>query len=254
MSNDEGEHLSSEDLSRLAETSLKPDMASGVSGGNGAGKHLLRCRRCSRLLAEQIKIAEGLHRLEVTMTAPRSVECPPDNKWLELAGGLVGTSEAKRLTLHAATCDHCGPLLRAAMEDFSSDLSAEDRAFLEQLPISGASAQKKLAAQMARNADAGRRPCGAAQPDSRPRRFSFPHFSPSRARAGWVMAAAIALIVVIAKWFAIGPFAPNVDQLLARAYSENRPMELRIRGAEYAPIWFSAERIALHPCQERNEL
>jgi hypothetical protein len=42
------------------------------------------------------------------------VDCPKDIEWQEVAAGLWPELKAKQLIMHAALCDHCGPLLRAA--------------------------------------------------------------------------------------------------------------------------------------------
>ena len=157
MSNDEGEHLSSEDLSRLAETSLKPDMASGVSGGNGAGKHLLRCRSAA------VPGGADQDRRRASSAGGHNdcaaiVECPPDNR---VAG--TGRGAGRHLGGQApnTSCRDLRPLRAPVAGCYGGLLFRPVRGGSR---VSGAvavlaSAQKKLAAQMARTADAGRRPC-----------------------------------------------------------------------------------------------
>ena len=52
----------------------------------------------------------------VPEAAPRGDDCPKDQDvdWHEVAVGLWPEMKARQLILHAAICDHCGPLLRAA--------------------------------------------------------------------------------------------------------------------------------------------
>jgi anti-sigma factor RsiW len=52
----------------------------------------------------------------VSQGAPPGADCPDDEDvdWDEVAVGLWPEFKAKQLILHAALCDHCGPLLRAA--------------------------------------------------------------------------------------------------------------------------------------------
>ena len=47
---------------------------------------------------------------------PGRPDCPQDQDvdWYEVAAGLWPESKANQLILHAALCNHCGPLLRAA--------------------------------------------------------------------------------------------------------------------------------------------
>jgi len=52
----------------------------------------------------------------VSKAAPARAECPKDEDidWPEVAAGLWPELKARQLLLHAALCDHCGSLLRAA--------------------------------------------------------------------------------------------------------------------------------------------
>ena len=53
--------------------------------------------------------------------------CPKDEDvdWHEVAAGQWPELKAKQLIMHAALCDHCGPLLRAATS-VNDDPSAEE--------------------------------------------------------------------------------------------------------------------------------
>ena len=75
-------------------------------------------------------------------TAP-TPECPSTEALRELAAGLTPGDLAAALTRHAATCDHCGPLLRAFTEDFSDDFSPEEQAVLNNLQSASADVAKK---------------------------------------------------------------------------------------------------------------
>ena len=54
--------------------------------------------------------------MAVSEAAPPGADCPKDEDvdWHEVAAGLWPELKAKQLIMHAALCDHCGPLLRAA--------------------------------------------------------------------------------------------------------------------------------------------
>lgn len=77
-------------------------------------------------------------------TAP-TPECPSEDVLRQLAAGLTSDDLAPALTRHAATCDHCGPLLRTFTEDFSDDFSPEEQAVLNNLQSKAESWQKELA-------------------------------------------------------------------------------------------------------------
>jgi anti-sigma factor RsiW len=59
---------------------------------------------------------EQLSNVVVSGAAPPVGECPKgkDVDWYEVAAGLWPELKARQLIMHAALCDHCGPLLRAA--------------------------------------------------------------------------------------------------------------------------------------------
>jgi hypothetical protein len=76
-------------------------------------------------------------------------ECPSENDLRQLAAGLCSDDIAATLTYHAATCDHCGPLLKAYTEDFSDDFSPEEQAILDKLQSGSQGWQKKMAKKIA---------------------------------------------------------------------------------------------------------
>lgn len=80
-------------------------------------------------------------------TAP-TPECPSDDALRQLAAGLTPDDVAAKLTQHAATCNHCGPLLRTYTEIFSDDFSPEEQAVLKNLKSSDEQWQKKLAKKL----------------------------------------------------------------------------------------------------------
>jgi cytochrome c-type biogenesis protein CcmH/NrfG len=95
-------------------------------------------------------------------------ECPSEDALRQLAAGLfpgfstgksAGLSSdlsadlstdalAAKLIQHAATCDHCGPLLRTFTEDFSDDFSPQEQAVLTDLQSSSPAWQKQTSRQM----------------------------------------------------------------------------------------------------------
>ena len=79
--------------------------------------------------------------------APRP-DCPPEDDLRNLAAGLSPADRAAHLAQHAATCDHCGPILRMYTEDFADDLSAEDQEVLKKLKTTSKRWQKKMARRL----------------------------------------------------------------------------------------------------------
>jgi hypothetical protein len=59
-------------------------------------------------------------------SAPAGVECPQHIEWNEVAAGLCPEWKAKQAMIHAALCEHCGPLLRAAVQKVCGTNSQEE--------------------------------------------------------------------------------------------------------------------------------
>jgi hypothetical protein len=66
-------------------------------------------------------------------------------------------------------------------------------------------------------------------------------------RYAWAYATAAIVVLAAGVWFVQTRRQPSIDQLIASAYSERRPFELRIAGAAYGPVRQerSGERSAL---------
>jgi anti-sigma factor RsiW len=80
-----------------------------------AERHVEACEACSRKVSEYQRLMNRLSNGLVAQPAP-GPDCPreQDVDWHEVAAGLWPESKATQLIQHAALCDHCGPLLRAA--------------------------------------------------------------------------------------------------------------------------------------------
>lgn len=148
-----------------------------------------------------------LSRLRASGSAAPGPDCPPDSELLEIASGMTRGAEADALLSHSASCDHCGQLLREALEDFSNEVSDEEEAVLASLkPSSIPGIRERM----------------------RDRVRAMPRIPV------WAYAACAAAIG------AVGVFMhsqqPSIDTLLASAYTDQRTLELRIPGAAYAPV------------------
>jgi len=151
-------------------------------------------------------------------TAP-TPECPSTEALRELAAGLTPGDLAPVLTRHAATCNHCGPLLRSFTEDFSDDFSPEEQAVLNNLQSSSAEWQGNTAREM-------------LKPPPKP----IPRIYPWK----WIMtpAAAAAACALLALGIGGALYAKRdtpgkVEKLLAQAYTEKRTIKMRWPGAKH---------------------
>ena len=81
-----------------------------------AQRHVESCWDCSRKVSTYRQIVNRLSNVVVSEAAGPGADCPKDEDvdWHEVAAGLWPELKARQLIMHAALCDHCGPLLRAA--------------------------------------------------------------------------------------------------------------------------------------------
>jgi tetratricopeptide (TPR) repeat protein len=145
-------------------------------------------------------------------------ECPSDDALRQLAAGLTPDDVAAKLTQHAATCHHCGPLLRTYTELFSDDFSAEEQAALNQLKSASPKWQQQTAREMLKR---------AIPPAPSPR----PVFSWK-----WIMVPALPVVALIAVgiWYLQRDTPEQVARLEAQGYTEQRTIEMRVPYAAYA--------------------
>jgi anti-sigma factor RsiW len=97
-----------------------------------AMRHVESCSICSGRVAEYRRVVDQLSNLAVSEADAAKPGCPQHVDWHEVAAGLWPELKAKQLIMHAATCAHCGPLLRAAA-NVSDDASPEEEELLAQL-------------------------------------------------------------------------------------------------------------------------
>jgi tetratricopeptide (TPR) repeat protein len=121
------------------------------------------------------------------------------------------------LLAHACECDSCGALLHAVVEDFSGEATSEERQSLEALESSKPEWRARMAGQMVAASSRGR-------------------LIPMRITA-WLARAAAVVVAVGAGWLGWNGWGTNDPaRLIAKAYTEQRPFEFRIAGAENAPV------------------
>lgn len=168
---------------------------------------------------------QRLDQLKATGEARRTPDCPPESKLLDLAAGLLPESEASGVIEHSTGCDSCGLLLRQATEDFSEDLKEGEEAQISSLHTAQAEGRRALARKLA--AGQTKRPQPAKD------WVLVPAWKPQFA---WVLAAAAVVLLVAGTRLVQMQRAPSIDQLIASAYTEQRPFEPRIAGAAFGPV------------------
>ena len=224
------QHLTQNELEALAPSRAlqEGELASAEEREREVRSHVAGCETCRSLVTGYLTTREQLESLKAGFDVPRTAECPSEEVWLSLAGGLLGTDEAQKQMQHAASCDHCGPLLRQASDDFRDDSSPEEKVVLERLKSRTPEWQEQLATQLA--GATGRR-----TKEVRKRGFWWrPQFAIRRLA---LVGACLALVFVTV-WTVIRVSRPrSVEQLLAEAYSERRTLEIRVAGARHAGLW-----------------
>ena len=251
MTRDPQSHLSLDELAALAEEMEAAPQGASASAGSGrdqAKAHADRCSVCGPRLRKHLSVQASLRSMVRAVASVRKLDCPPEATWTTVAAGVASADESQVLLEHASRCDYCGPLLRAATEDLNPEISAEEQEFIRQLPSARAEWQRDLARKMA---DAETAAGGedvvsvnATEPQAEGQKVR-PSASPSR--SGWrfaswnLWAAPLTAAAVVAIAAAIwverqSPSLSSTNQLIAQAYSEQRPIELRFPGASYGPV------------------
>lgn len=93
-----------------------------------AERHMHLCVDCSVKVSKYRQLVNrSLH--VISAAAPPGTDCPKDADvdWHEVAAGQWPELKARQLMMHAALCDHCGPLLRAAVSVDVAPTLPEDK-------------------------------------------------------------------------------------------------------------------------------
>jgi hypothetical protein len=132
-------HINNEELNALvapsADTGQKPRGLSRDSVRE-AERHVESCGDCSRKVSRYRQLLVRRSNVVVSESALPGADCPKDKDvgWHEVASGLWPELKAKQLIMHAALCDHCGPLLRAATS-VDDDPTPQEEKLLAELKV-----------------------------------------------------------------------------------------------------------------------
>jgi tetratricopeptide (TPR) repeat protein len=80
-----------------------------------------------------------------------NADCHTERELQEVAADMASLETSTRILQHASQCEHCGPLLKQYLDDFSDELSPEIEALIDQLPFSQPQWQREKAREIARN-------------------------------------------------------------------------------------------------------
>jgi CHAT domain-containing protein/tetratricopeptide (TPR) repeat protein len=229
-------HLTDEELEWLSRVPRTTASGQKNMSGDEPDKHLADCLDCRRRLELVVAANSKLASLQVAMPGIRQEFCPDENEWLKLAAGIADESVTRQMLEHAANCDHCGPMLKNALAILSEEPSADEQKVMSSLASIKSEWQTRLAGQLVVASSKAADPAVEGPSEGRP--ISGPSWwRLASTTRRLVSASALAAVLALAVWFGIRTaMAPDVDQLLADAYTQRRIMDCRIPGAKYAPL------------------
>lgn len=127
-------HLDHEELNALVPSASETGHgARGIAADvlSGAERHAAFCPDCSQKIMKYRLIVNRSS--NALMGATRGeTNCPIDVDWYKVASGLWPEMKARQLIAHAALCDHCGPLLRAAAR-LNVEATPQEERFMAEL-------------------------------------------------------------------------------------------------------------------------
>jgi CHAT domain-containing protein/predicted anti-sigma-YlaC factor YlaD len=217
-------------MARLLEESR--GRAESVDAAN-ANPHLAACPTCRERFEELAFVERQLTGMRVAESAPRQGGCPDPDTWRNIAGGLTRPEEIPAHVEHASLCSYCGPLLREAVAELAElnrELTEAERKNIASLESAGAEWQQRLAQRITGTLHSDR--------DRKPVRWWQRLSVPRVAMAGVSLLA----VVGVGSWVGVRQYQiyrnqpATAERLLARAYTQQRTLELRIAGAEFAPM------------------
>jgi CHAT domain-containing protein/Flp pilus assembly protein TadD len=233
-----GDHLSFEEIEWLAKGSLtEHGIPAQEAQLDEARHHLGGCEPCQRLLQMYKDFQRRLGKLEATGTIHLAKGCPLETAWWGLAAGQLPEPRAAELLEHSTRCDACGLLLRQAIQDFAEEVTEQEFADVSTLPSAQPAWQQSLA-QRLRAAHVGQSVNALTLVGRRARALAdrFAWQPRSVFRSTWAYAAAALVFLGAGAWLVQTRREPSIDQLIASAYVEQRPFELRISGAAQGPV------------------
>lgn len=212
--NQQSEHLSDAQIEEYGnqDSAAEPETTGWVE------THLDDCPLCRGRVLDFQRTRFALLPDPKVKTVPTS-DCPSEDDLRNLAAGLCSEPIAQKLKAHAATCDHCGPLLREYTEDFSDNFTPEEQAVLDQLNSASPKWQRQTARKM-------------LKPPPSPRRiFSWKWIVMPSAAA---TACAVLALGIGGIWYAQRDTPEKAEKLLEQASTDHRTLEMRFPGAAYS--------------------
>lgn len=130
-------HIDAQELNALVPSSLESGQEPHKLSPDAireARRHVESCEDCSRKISRYRQLVNRFSNVVVSDATSPGAGCPKDEdvEWHEVAAGLWPELKARQLIMHAALCNHCGPLLRAATS-VDDDPTPQEEKLLAQL-------------------------------------------------------------------------------------------------------------------------
>jgi CHAT domain-containing protein/cytochrome c-type biogenesis protein CcmH/NrfG len=223
------DHLSLQEIEWLAESSRQTRPAAQTEE---ARLHLGGCEFCQGM----VKMYEELKAPGEERGGPN---CAEESTWWNVATGLLPESRAAELLEHSTRCDACALLFRQATEDLTDELTEQETTQIRALLSTQQEWQQSLAQRLSATESDRSEPGIVVTPVGRGMRDLVDWFSwqPRNVfRHAWAYAASAIVLLAASAWLLQMWREPSIDQLVANAYTERRPFEMRIAGAAYGPV------------------
>jgi CHAT domain-containing protein len=197
--------------------------------------HLAACMTCREQFLELASLESQLKRLGPSEVPVRRRTCPDPATWRDIIGSLTPHEQILAHIEHTSGCDYCGSLLHQAVAELTSlnrSLSEAERSSIASLESADQEWQQRLAQRIAGSIDPNLEPKRSRGWGHRSRWITLPQLA--------IAGGAVLAIIVSAAWVVSHRNqSASVEKLIARAYTETRTFELRIAGADYAPLRIS---------------
>jgi tetratricopeptide (TPR) repeat protein len=233
------DHLSLQEIEWLGGSSRMGFGFASQDALQEATRHKSECVSCQRLAEMREDIQRRLSPQEAANEELPGSGCPQETRWWDLAAGILPESDANQLLEHCVGCDACKLLIQRAMQDLSEEATETEGVYLSTLKSAQPEWQQLLAQELrTKRSNSGGSRRAASFVDRLIRSLSdhFSHQPRIRVAYAWAYAAVTVLLVGAVVWFWKTQREPSVDQLIASAYVEQRPFELRIAGVGYGPV------------------